>query len=48
MPWVIVAIVVVFLLLIPVLMYNSLVGKRNQIHNIFGTMDVMLKKRWDL
>jgi LemA protein len=36
------------LVLIPVLMYNSLVGKRNQIHNIFGTMDAMLKKRWDL
>ena len=36
------------LLLIPVLMYNTLVGKRNQIHNIFATMDAMLKKRWDL
>ena len=36
------------LLLIPVLMYNTLIGKRNQIHNIFGTMDAMLKKRWDL
>ncbi|MCE5187126.1 MAG: LemA family protein [Planctomycetaceae bacterium] len=29
-------------------MYNSLVGKRNQVHNILGTMDAMLKKRWDL
>ncbi|MEJ5260458.1 MAG: LemA family protein [Anaerohalosphaeraceae bacterium] len=28
--------------------YNSLVSKRNQIRNIFGTMDAMLKKRWDL
>ncbi|MHC5182471.1 MAG: LemA family protein, partial [Planctomycetota bacterium] len=36
------------LLLVPVLMYNTLVGKRNQIHNIFGTMDALLKKRWDL
>ena len=36
------------LLLIPVMMYNTLVGKRNQIHNIFGTMDALLKKRWDL
>ena len=41
-------IIVVMVLLIPVLMYNSLIGKRNQIHNIFGTMDAMLKKRWDL
>ena len=36
------------LLLIPILMYNTLVGKRNQIRNIFGTMDALLKKRWDL
>ena len=36
------------LLLIPALMYNTLIGKRNQIHNIFGTMDALLKKRWDL
>ena len=36
------------LLLVPVLLYNTLVRKRNQIHNIFGTMDAMLKKRWDL
>ncbi len=28
--------------------YNSLISKRNQIRNIFGTMDAMLKKRWDL
>jgi LemA protein len=45
---VIVGIVFLLLLLIPVGMYNSLVGKRNQVHNIFGTMDAMLKKRWDL
>ncbi|MHC5082885.1 MAG: LemA family protein, partial [Planctomycetota bacterium] len=35
-------------LIVPIAMYNTLVGKRNQIENIFGTMDVMLKKRWDL
>ncbi|MHC4882998.1 MAG: LemA family protein [Planctomycetota bacterium] len=40
--------VLVIGLLIPVMMYNTLVGKRNQIHNIFGTMDALLKKRWDL
>jgi LemA protein len=45
---IIVLVVVVIVLLIPVAMYNSLVGKRNQIQNIFGTMDAMLKKRWDL
>lgn len=45
---VIAGIVFLVILLIPVGMYNSLVGKRNQVHNIFGTMDAMLKKRWDL
>ncbi|MEN8127651.1 MAG: LemA family protein [Planctomycetota bacterium] len=48
MPGIIVIAVLIGLLLVPVLMYNTLVGKRNQIHNIFGTMDAMLKKRWDL
>ncbi|MDH7599209.1 MAG: LemA family protein [Sedimentisphaerales bacterium] len=28
--------------------YNGLVRRRNQIDNIIGTMDAMLKKRWDL
>lgn len=46
--FIIILIVVVIVLLIPVVMYNTLVGKRNQIHNIFGTMDALLKKRWDL
>ncbi len=41
-------VIVFLLLLVPLLMYNTLVGKRNQIQNIFGTMDALLKKRWDL
>jgi len=48
MPVVVMFVIAGFILLVPVLMYNSLVGKRNQVHNIFGTMDAMLKKRWDL
>jgi LemA protein len=48
MPLIILIVVLVIGLLIPVMMYNTLVGKRNQIHNIFGTMDALLKKRWDL
>jgi LemA protein len=48
MPVVMVFFILGLVLLVPVLMYNSLVGKRNQVHNIFGTMDAMLKKRWDL
>ena len=48
MPLIVLIGVLVIGLLIPVMMYNTLVGKRNQIHNIFGTMDALLKKRWDL
>lgn len=48
MPLIVLIVVLIIGLLIPVMMYNTLVGKRNQVHNIFGTMDALLKKRWDL
>jgi len=47
-PMIVVGSVLLAIVLVVVLMYNSLVGKRNQVDNIFGTMDAMLKKRWDL
>jgi len=31
-----------------VLMYNSLIGKKNQVENIFASVDTILKKRYDL
>jgi len=31
-----------------VVMYNSLIGKKNNVENAFGSVDVMLKKRYDL
>ena len=31
-----------------VLMYNYLVGKKNQVDNIFGSVDAVLKQRYDL
>lgn len=34
--------------IILVLMYNSLVSKRNQVENIFASVDTQLKKRYDL
>ena len=37
--------VIVFLL---VFIYNSLIAKKNQVKNVFSTIDVMLKKRYDL
>lgn len=48
----IILIFIVCLALIPIVfvivVYNGLVGKRNQVRNAFSTIDVMLKKRHDL
>jgi len=41
-------IVLIVFLAIPAFIYNSLVGKKNQVLNVFGTIDAMLKKRYDL
>ncbi len=35
-------------LLFIVLIYNNLVGSRNNVENAFGSIDTMLKKRYDL
>ena len=40
--------ILAFGLLVVVVMYNSLVSKKNQAENAFASMDVMLKKRYDL
>lgn len=39
---------IILFLIIPIVIYNGLVGKKNQVENAFGSMDVMLKKRYDL
>lgn len=44
----IVLIVLGVLALILILMYNSLIGKKNQVENIFAGVDAVLKKRFDL
>ncbi|NPA59242.1 MAG: LemA family protein [Epsilonproteobacteria bacterium] len=41
-------IIIITIILILVLMYNSLVSKKNQVQNIFASVDTMLKKRYDL
>ncbi|HUT29861.1 MAG TPA: LemA family protein [Sedimentisphaerales bacterium] len=46
MPVIIIVIVVV--ILIPVLIYNSLISRKNRVLNVFGTIDALLKKRYDL
>ena len=40
--------IIVILLLALIWMYNSLIQKKNAIDNAFFSMDVMLKKRYDL
>jgi len=45
---IILAIVVMVLILIFVLMYNSFIYKENQVNNVFSTVDVLLQKRFDL
>ncbi len=39
---------VIIVLLGAILTYNNLIGARNAVENAFGTIDVMLKKRYDL
>lgn len=41
-------IVVGIFALVIVLMYNSLISKKNQVDNIFAGLDAVLKKRYDL
>lgn len=36
------------ILIVFIVMYNSLVRKRNETANAFGSIDAMLKKRFDL
>lgn len=45
---IIILVVVLVLVLMIASMYNGLINKRNQVENVFGSMDAMLKKRYDL
>ena len=31
-----------------IIMYNSLINKKNQVNNVFASLDALLKKRYDL
>ena len=41
-------IIIIVLIIILVLIYNFLVAKKNQVENIFASVDTQLKKRYDL
>lgn len=47
MVWAVIAAVVI-LLLTALLIYNSLIRRKNDVENAFASIDVMLKKRYDL
>ncbi len=38
----------IFFLLLCIIFVNTLVGKKNQVQNVFGSIDALLKKRYDL
>ena len=41
-------IILIVLAIPPIVIYNGLVAKKNEVKNAFGGMDAMLKKRYDL
>jgi len=43
-----IGILVFVFVIIPVIIYNSLIQKRNRVDNAFASIDAMLKKRYDL
>ncbi|GAB1370632.1 LemA family protein [Candidatus Kapaibacterium sp.] len=45
---IIILVVAAIVLITIISIYNSLINKRNQVDNIFATIDVLLKKRYDL
>lgn len=45
---VVLVVVALGLLMLVVLIYNGLIGRRNQVDQAFASVDVMLKKRYDL
>lgn len=40
--------IAVVVVLAVVIIYNSLISKKNQVENVFGSIDAILKKRYDL
>ncbi len=48
MIWIIIGVIVVLLLIYFIATYNGFVRLKNNVKEAFSTMDVYLKKRWDL
>ena len=41
-------IIIIVITIVLIIMYNSLISKKNQVENIFASVDTVLKKRYDL
>lgn len=41
-------IILVVIVVLPIILYNSLIAKKNQVSNAFAAVDTLLKKRYDL
>ncbi len=41
-------VILILCLFIPVMIYNGLISKRNMVDNSFSSIDVQLKRRWEL
>lgn len=39
---------IIIVVVFPLMLYNSLIRKRNQVENVFASLDALLKKRYDL
>lgn len=46
--YIIIGVVVFLFVIIPIFLYNGLIGKKNRVKNAYSTIDVMHKKRHDL
>ena len=46
--WLVPLVVIGVIVLVLASMFNSLVGKKNQVKNVFASTDALLKKRYDL
>ncbi|HEU4326985.1 MAG TPA: LemA family protein [Roseiflexaceae bacterium] len=44
----VIVIILVVVGLVLLLMYNGLIGKKNQVDNVYASVDTLLKKRYDL
>ena len=47
-PLLLIGVLLFFFLIIPIIIYNGLIHKRNMVDNAFASIDAMLKKRYDL